>query len=668
VALVLAAAGWAALPIDRGAAEQARAATTSPPTVVTIKIPPGVFASQYQPGTVTLARGGTLWVKNNDSHTHTVTANAGPQLFDTTVQPGRRVRVAGVGRLAAGTYGFHCTIHPSMHGTLVIRGSGGGGQTGQQFLQPLKVPPVLTGAHMTLPIKQTAVRVLPGGGLTRMWTYGNSYPGPIISRPAGQDTKVTFVDKLPSADGKFSVHLHGDHHKSVHDGQPNSQLIGPGGRHTYDYPLTDGGSKPERASTFIYHDHRMGVTGRNVWHGLEGIFLVHDAKERSLPLPTGRYDVPLLISDRSFTTDNQLTNPFGGAQQLPPADATVGSKVLVDGRYAPYFNVDTHRYRLRLINGSNFQSYNFKLSDGRAFTQIGTGDGLLPHPVSRSTIMLGPFQRADVVVNFNGEKGKRIVLKSVARTDSRPTGSVDTPPVSIMQFRVTNSVADHSRVPSTLEAPPTLPAATGIAQTWTIGLDQVTHQWTINDLPFDDMRTDYTVPLGATQKWKIVNNSPITHFFHLHEEQWQTILRDGKRPPAWERGLEDTWRLDPGESIVVKAHFTDYTGLFMIHCHMLDHEDHGLMAQFAVVAPGTPNAAAFTTGKRVAGMNMQYGAMAMSMVAKGRAAAAPPAASAGATSFVEKFIERLICLLVLFSGVWLLRSTTARPRQATRAS
>jgi hypothetical protein len=93
------------------------------------------------------------------------------------------------------------------------------------------------------------------------------------------------------------------------------------------------------------------------------------------------------------------------------------------------------------------------------------------------------------------------------------------------------------------------------------------------------------VPLGATETWKIVNDSKMTHYVHLHEEQWHTIKRDGGTPPPWERGLEDTWRLDPGESVVVEAKFTDYQGVFMIHCHMLDHEDDGMMAQFYVGVP-----------------------------------------------------------------------------------
>ena len=90
------------------------------------------------------------------------------------------------------------------------------------------------------------------------------------------------------------------------------------------------------------------------------------------------------------------------------------------------------------------------------------------------------------------------------------------------------------------------------------------------------------MPLGATRAWRLTNVSSVTHYIHLHEEQWHTISRDGKPPPKWERGLEDTWRLDPGESVVVAAKFTDHTGVFMIHCHMLDHEDDGMMTTLYV--------------------------------------------------------------------------------------
>ena len=119
----------------------------------------------------------------------------------------------------------------------------------------------------------------------------------------------------------------------------------------------------------------------------------------------------------------------------PPDDATVGDRILVNGRYAPYLDVDTHRYRLRLLNTSPFTTYDFTLSDGRPFVQVGTGNGLLPKAVVRQDILLGPAQRADVVVDFRGELGKDVVLQSVPRMDA-PAGAAGSPSAQIMQFRV----------------------------------------------------------------------------------------------------------------------------------------------------------------------------------------------------------------------------------------
>jgi FtsP/CotA-like multicopper oxidase with cupredoxin domain len=121
--------------------------------------------------------------------------------------------------------------------------------------------------------------------------------------------------------------------------------------------------------------------------------------------------------------------------------------------------------------------------------------------------------------------------------------------------------------------------------TWDLALGAGTSgtTWTVNGKPYDDMRSDATVELGTVQRWAIVNSSQVTHFVHLHEEAWRTISRNGRPPPAWEAGLQDTWRLDPGDVVEVAAKITDFTGPFLLHCHMLDHEDHGMMATFFVV-------------------------------------------------------------------------------------
>ncbi len=463
------------------------------------------------------------------------------------------------------------------------------------------MPEVVRSDHVRLTMRRTKERMLPRGRRTPLWTYGGSWPGPTIRRPAGHDTKVTFVNALPKGAGSATVHLHGDHHKAKDDGQPDRFLIRRGQARTYDFPLTYAG-RPEPSSFFFYHDHRMDKTSPNNWRGLQGMFIVDDERNQNLRLPQGRHDVPLLIADRSFTSTNRLTDPFkhgprmvmspeGGmtfkGPKAPPNDATVGTRILANGRFAPYLRVSATRYRLRLLNASNFSAYNFALSDGRPFVQVGTGNGLLPRPVVRQNILLGPAQRADVIVDFHRESGQNIVLSTIPRTDGAKTGT-GSRTAAIMQFRVKRQAADRSRLPAKLNAPQAITAPKRIAKTWTFGLKGDAKSgtfWSINGKAFDSTRVDFKVPLGSTQRWRLRNVSPVTHYVHIHAEQWHTVTRDGRRPPPWERGLEDTWRLDPGESVTVAARFTDYPGAFMIHCHMLDHEDHGMMARFVVTDP-----------------------------------------------------------------------------------
>ncbi len=608
--LGLAVTGYALAPLataaDTPAMVLGHVPTASTALTGAVVVGPGGATVGYDTKVVVITQGSTLTFVNLDEIAHTVTSVArgadGAPLFSGNALPGTTSQIGGVDKLAPGTYPFYCQFHPNMTGTLIVEGQNNSGvkPATPTFDQPLRLPPVLTGSHITIPVKQADVRMLPKGPKTSLWTYGGSYPGPTIRRPTGHDTQVTFVNKLPASVGDITVHLHGDHHASSSDGLPDSSLIKPGARRTYDYPLTDAG-KPERAAFDFYHDHRMDVTGRNNWNGLQGMFITSDAAERKMPLPKGKYDVPLQVNDRSFDGNNQLLEPFqhpgDGTDTMQakltgpyaaPGDATVGQDILVDGEYGPHFNVATHRYRLRLLNSSNFQSYDFKLSSGQPFVQIGTGAGLLPKPVVRQDILLGPAQRADVIVDFGKSFGKKVVLESVARTDGQP-GGIGTPEAPIMQFRVTKKVSDSSRIPSHLEPLPKLNPPTVPDHVWTFGLGgDATNgtYWTVNGHPYDPTRIDAEIPLGSTQTWLLQNLSPITHYIHLHEEAWQTILRDGQPAPPQE-AVEDTWKLDPGESVEVAAKFTDYTGVFMIHCHMLDHEDHGMMAQFAVSKPGS---------------------------------------------------------------------------------
>jgi FtsP/CotA-like multicopper oxidase with cupredoxin domain len=183
------------------------------------------------------------------------------------------------------------------------------------------------------------------------------------------------------------------------------------------------------------------------------------------------------------------------------------------------------------------------------------------------------------VVSFRGQAGKRVVLKTVARSTGKGAGQSRTG--ALLQFRVDHQRAPRFKVPARLARIQHYRVPLKISKVWRFGLNSHQH-WTINGKRYDPKRVDDRVPLGAVQRWKLKNTSDFTHYIHLHEELWRTLRRDGHKPPPWERGYEDTWKLDPGESVVVAARFSDFTGKFMIHCHMLDHEDDGMMATFDV--------------------------------------------------------------------------------------
>ncbi|HEV2785652.1 MAG TPA: multicopper oxidase domain-containing protein, partial [Solirubrobacteraceae bacterium] len=278
----------------------------------------------------------------------------------------------------------------------IVPVSGAASPAYPKFSEPLKIPPVLTAQNIEIDIAQTQEQLLPGQ-TTTMWTYNGSFPGPIIRRPTGVPTNVRFTNNLPPSAGSLSVHHHGTQAPEQDDGHPSSYLIEPGASRTYSYPGIDNGM-PERAAPQWYHDHRDMVTGRNVWMGLVGGCIYDDPFEQSLDLPQGPYDVPLMVADREFDANNQIPYTFvnGGV---------FGDVILVNGVAQPFFEVGDRRYRLRLYNISNRRDYSFQLSNGQPMTQIGTDSGLLPAPVSRTSIRLGPAERADVIVDFAGRLG-----------------------------------------------------------------------------------------------------------------------------------------------------------------------------------------------------------------------------------------------------------------------
>jgi FtsP/CotA-like multicopper oxidase with cupredoxin domain len=442
------------------------------------------------------------------------------------------------------------------------------------FTSPLQIPPVLTGPNITLTAAESDIQILPGPP-TKMWTFNGTFPGPTIRRPTGQTTQVTVVNNLPASVGSLSTHNHGNHSSSDNDGQPADFLIPPGGSRIYTYPEIEDGA-PERGATQWYHDHVDMVTSRNVTMGLAGVYILDDPADPPT-LPSGAFDVPLVIGDRSFDANNQIIYNF-------TRFGVTGDHILVNGVPQPFFNVASRKYRFRALNGSTYRHYVLELSNGQSMLQIGTESGLLPAPVARTQVRLGPGERADLVIDFTGLLGQNIVLNNTA-------GSAST--AQIMQFRVNQTLPDSSSVPATLRPLPNLGPPI-VTRTWDFAFTN--NHWTVNGLLFDHNRVDARPVLGTTERWIFRNVSAgfsDKHTVHVHGVDQQLISRNGAPPAPYEL-MKETWFLDPGETIEVLLKFSDHLGRFVIHCHLLEHEDDGMMAQFEVVAPTATPTATFT--------------------------------------------------------------------------
>ena len=313
------------------------------------------------------------------------------------------------------------------------------------------------------------------------------------------------------------------------------------------------------------------------------MWIVDDEHDDSLGCPR-QCDIPLMIADRTFDRHNQLTDPFAGLR--PPADGVTGNRVLVNGAHLPHHRAAPRRHRLRILNASHFRTYNLFLSNGAEIIQIGTDSGLMPRPVRRREILLGPGRAG---------RGRRRLLafrRRVGRVAQRPRGAAERARRPHLRRRVdavpgrlaAGAGQDQGAAAAAPAARLGRKASPKPDRTWTIAIGGgFSPVWTINGKTFNPARSDAFPALGTTETWEIVNRTGVPHMIHMHHTDWYLLSRDGRPPPPWEDCLKETFFIRAGERIVVAGHFADYTGKYVIHCHMLDHEDHGLMSQFEVV-------------------------------------------------------------------------------------
>lgn len=561
-----------------------------------------------------------------------------------------------------------------------------------KYLDPLPVPGTMPAAGPNYyeigayQVQQQLHSQLPP---TTVWGYGTSqatagYPAATIEAQCGVPLDIKWTNNLPqdhllgyaidytlhmagwhmgmptgewTAGVPLVTHVHGAEVEPQSDGGPNAWFTqgfaekgSTWAKETYHY------ANDQLPATIWYHDHALGITRLNVYAGLAGFFMLRDpAIEAPLNLPSGPYEIPLVIQDRMFFDNGQLMYPVGGDN---PAIHPIwqpeffGNVILANGKVWPYLNVEPRKYRFRMLNGSNARFYAMQLVDnatgmpGPGFWQIGSDGGYLDAPVliadpanpAATRLVMAPGERCDVIVDFSAyAPGTVLTLKNNAKSPY-PNGAVVDPRTTgqIMQFRVvplTSPDLSAIATPGPGYVEKLLPANATVTRTMT--LDEMMGpngpvMAMLNNSMFDDPVTE--IPqVGSTEIWRIVNTTGDAHPIHLHLTQFQLLSRQryqvskymrqymmgGPAPdptrflvgkplpaPADEAGWKDTFKMYPGEVTTVIVRFSpqrrdqpaftfDATAEpgYVWHCHILEHEDNEMMRPYKLQTPLVQQAA-----------------------------------------------------------------------------
>jgi spore coat protein A len=476
------------------------------------------------------------------------------------------------------------------------------------FVDPLPVPEIVrpSGPHhsLTVTMREIQTKVHRDVPPTRVWSYGPNAMAPVIEARAHQSLQITWVNKLPaehflpidySLHGsghdvpqvRTVAHVHGAKTESKYDGYPEDWF--PVGKSkTCIYPMQ------QEATALWYHDHAMGLNRLNTYAGLVGMLLVRDETEDALHLPSGKYEVPLILYDRDFSKDGSLFYDVSPDEKSPWIPEFSADGLLVNGKIKPYLEVEPRLYRFRVLNAANSRFYILSLTGNATFTQIGCDQGLLPTPVQQQRLILGCAERADILVDFSKFAGQNIHLR---------TGVVD-----MVQFRVAKSAAStaNNKAPTALRPVARIPESEAVL-TRTITLHEYQDKYErpmvmlLNRKHWHEPTTEKP-KLNTTEIWEFVNLTEDTHPMHIHLVRFQILdrrqfdvnalldkktmrfLADAEKPAQHEMGWKDVVQCPSGTVTRVIMKFEGYPGKYLYHCHILEHEANDMMRPFEVIA------------------------------------------------------------------------------------
>jgi len=443
------------------------------------------------------------------------------------------------------------------------------------FTRLLPIPSIVA-ADATLNAQATSANIS-GSTISVLGYQANGILGPTIRAESGLNANIIFQNNLSE---RSNIHFHGLKIPADMDGHPKD-VINPGSNFNYKFTIN------QRAGLNWYHPHPDGDTASQVFRGLAGLFIINDAEEASLNLPSGEYEIPLVIQDKRLTSSGIIYNPSMGDVMT----GFMGETIIVNGVASPFAEVKTKFYRLRILNGSNARIYNLALSNNADIIIIGNDGGLLKNPVPVKNILLGPGERIDALVNFAGlTPGTEVFLQS---KDFNNGGDAQGKQgFRILRFNVTQIESENFNLPVQLSSfDPINPSLFIKKRNFKINSMQMSGGMSmnmtgihrINGKTYDRKRIDETVSANTIEVWDFDNsdgNEP--HPMHLHGVHFQVLERRGGRGqliPS-EGGYKDTVLVLPGEIVKVLVPFAELKGVFVFHCHNLEHEDDGMMLQY----------------------------------------------------------------------------------------